>query len=374
MKKKILIYGDSPVGGYRSYADTISEICKLIRDEYEIYIVALTGSGYLKNDNFTILPQIKELVNAQIGAPQNIEYYSNLINPDVILIHSDSNLFTYHKFDRNFMYKFVSTSKIPIIFYAVIDGLPIPERDLHLFNLINSNGGRVVTFSKFANAAYPTSSYIPHGVNVDYFKPSLNRKEWREELGVKDTDVVIGFVGGYNARKQPFRFLNLMLRLQKEYGDSVKGIFLSDPDELCSEYISDNKINLIDYPRESSHMVKVYAAFDIFVLPTAGEAFGKPLIEAAACGLPIVTTNCCTGPELTEGHGELVRVATTDYCMCCGTKRSLCDEDDLYIKTKKLIDDPSLREKYSKIGIEFAKSYQWNLFKDDWLTVLECRK
>ena len=41
-----------------------------------------------------------------------------------------------------------------------------------------------------------------------------------------------------------------------------------------------------------------YRQMDLFVMPTKGEGFGIPLIEAQACGVPVVTTDASTGPEL----------------------------------------------------------------------------
>ena len=45
-------------------------------------------------------------------------------------------------------------------------------------------------------------------------------------------------------------------------------------------------------------MANLYNCMDVFVLPTAGEGFGIPTVEAMACGVPICVTNYTTGYEL----------------------------------------------------------------------------
>ena len=45
-------------------------------------------------------------------------------------------------------------------------------------------------------------------------------------------------------------------------------------------------------------MANLYNCMDVFVLPTAGEGFGIPTLEAMSCGVPICVTNYTTGYEL----------------------------------------------------------------------------
>jgi len=58
-------------------------------------------------------------------------------------------------------------------------------------------------------------------------------------------------------------------------------------------------------------LAEIYNGFDIMCLATKGEGFGLPLIEAQACGLPVVTTNTTTGPELCK-TGWLIDVDADD--------------------------------------------------------------
>ena len=50
----------------------------------------------------------------------------------------------------------------------------------------------------------------------------------------------------------------------------------------------------------------LYANSQAFVLPSLQEGFGIPIIEAGACGVPVVTSNCSSTKEIMEGAGVLV--------------------------------------------------------------------
>ena len=50
-------------------------------------------------------------------------------------------------------------------------------------------------------------------------------------------------------------------------------------------------------------MASIYSAFDLFCLPTRGEGFGMPVIEAQMCGTPVVVTDNTSGPELCKSGG-----------------------------------------------------------------------
>jgi hypothetical protein len=67
------------------------------------------------------------------------------------------------------------------------------------------------------------------------------------------------------------------------------------------------QIYLVHGAMSEENMIKLYRNADVFLLPTCGEAWGMPLMEAAAMGLPIITTRG-TGAEafLNEEHVVMV--------------------------------------------------------------------
>ena len=67
----------------------------------------------------------------------------------------------------------------------------------------------------------------------------------------------------------------------------------------------------VDMPGFVENVFACMARASIFVLSSAWEGFGNVLVEAMACGVPVVATNCPSGPaEILEGgrHGRLVPV------------------------------------------------------------------
>lgn len=69
------------------------------------------------------------------------------------------------------------------------------------------------------------------------------------------------------------------------------------------------------------HMLELYHSADVFILPTRGEGWGLPIIEAAACGLPIITIPF-------SGHMEYLHTIETSvvpisYDLCPAQDRDL---------------------------------------------------
>jgi rubrerythrin len=90
-------------------------------------------------------------------------------------------------------------------------------------------------------------------------------------------------------------------------------------------------------------IAKVFAQSAIMCLPTYKEGLPKVLLEAAACGLPIVTTDACGCRDVVrqEENGLLVPVRSTV---------------ELAEALQRLIEDPELRRKMGLRGREIAVS------------------
>jgi glycosyltransferase involved in cell wall biosynthesis len=88
----------------------------------------------------------------------------------------------------------------------------------------------------------------------------------------------------------------------------------------------------------------VYNLSSLFVYPTIYEGFGLPVLEAMACGVPVITTDVSSLPEIVGEAGMLVPVN---------------DVKALYGAMIEVLRDEDLRRKMINKGIQRAAKFTW---------------
>ncbi len=97
----------------------------------------------------------------------------------------------------------------------------------------------------------------------------------------------------------------------------------------------------------------LYANAEVFVLPSLQEGFGIPLIEAAACGVPLVTSNRSSMKEIAKGSGILINPEDTN---------SLASGIQEAIRNKSELSDKS---------IALAQKFSWDITAQKTLQILK---
>jgi len=131
------------------------------------------------------------------------------------------------------------------------------------------------------------------GIDVDRFAhPNATRsRELRAEWGVHDGDVLIGTVGRLVAEKGIPELLEAVDGLEGARLVVVGGPDPEKPDSISPAVIEAARRNGVIFAGFRSDMAEVYGALDVFVLASHREGFPYSGMEAAAAGLPIVTTD-----------------------------------------------------------------------------------
>ena len=120
---------------------------------------------------------------------------------------------------------------------------------------------------------------IPNGVNTKVFYPR-NKYEMRRELNLPLEDFICIFVGSFCARKGNLR----VDRALKSCLD-VSTIFIGK-----GESFSPQSNCLFCGSVKHDEIAKYLCASDVFILPTLGEGCCNAILEALACGLPIISS------------------------------------------------------------------------------------
>jgi glycosyltransferase involved in cell wall biosynthesis len=119
---------------------------------------------------------------------------------------------------------------------------------------------------------------------------------------------------------------------------------------------------------EISHKVKflAYISYDklpillsealALVFPTLWEGFGLPVIEAMACGTPVITSNLASLPEITDDSAILIDPYSVD---------------ELKDAMEQILTDGTLRSQLCQKGLQRASQFSWQKTADQTKAVLQ---
>jgi len=67
--------------------------------------------------------------------------------------------------------------------------------------------------------------------------------------------------------------------------------------------IDEGKALWLENIRDNDELRCIYAGAGVFVFPSLYEGFGIPILEAFSCGVPVITSNVSSLPEVSQGVG-----------------------------------------------------------------------
>ena len=181
------------------------------------------------------------------------------------------------------------------------------------------------------------------GVDVECFRNLAYKRLQREGI------LRVMFAGSLQERKHPELVLDAAVQWPK-----VEFIVMGDGPlkPMLTNRVRDERllnVSLVS-TKEYSEYAKVLATADIFFFPSRVEGLGKVLLEAAACGIPILVFDDYETPIVLHGLTGF-KVRTTE---------------EMFKGLGELIENRDLRLKMGAAAADHARVFDWNTVTKQW--------
>lgn len=256
--------------------------------------------------------------------------------------------------------------------YFPVDGRPLPEAWHDWIH----DCDRPLVYSQFAadvveeaTGVRPAVAY--HGVDLATFTP-LDRTEAKRQVGVAD-HFVVGTVAANQQRKNLPALVDAFARFAHDKPDAL--LYLHAPlsgtwdlPELVRQFHVGHKTHFTeryDLNRgvDERELVTIYNSFDVFVLPTMAEGFGLPIVEAQACGVPVLATDYSACPELLPDDFCRLTVLTM-LVMNRNLEQAVVDVADIAAKLEALYHDRDRLTQLAHLARTNAANFTWQACVD----------
>jgi glycosyltransferase involved in cell wall biosynthesis len=246
-----------------------------------------------------------------------------------------------------------------------------PRRRLYYSRLVGASAhraDRIITVSHTSKQDIVRGYHIPpENIGVTYLAadPNYRPEEDPKVLGrIRDrftggTEFIL-HVGALQRRRNIDMLLDVLAELKREGGLSFSLLLVgknlwprSSPRAAAAKLgIGDSVIYRPFVPEED--MAALYSAARFLVYPSNYEGFGLPVIEAMACGTPVIASNVSAIPEVTGDAAILLDPTDPEPW-----KRAI----------RELNEDADLRTKLSAAGLERSRLFSWERTARDTLAI-----
>lgn len=137
-----------------------------------------------------------------------------------------------------------------------------------------------------------------------------------------------------------------------------KGV-LNEIEKLIFELNLKSSVNIIG-PVKNEDLYQYYQTHSVFLNTTSYESFGVAVLEAAACGIPIVSTKVGEIPFLWRHEENMLQVESFE---CSAFSKEVL----------RLFKSPELAERLSKNARKNAENFDWEIIKQRWINLFSLR-
>lgn len=193
---------------------------------------------------------------------------------------------------------------------------------------------------------------VPRGVDTELFRPINDQGRLRSELGTREDDIVVLYVGRLDLVKGVTYLLQASKRVLPKR-DNLKFLIVGDG-SLRREFerFAQSLLPNIIFTGWRNDIPRLMNIADIFILPSLSEGAANVVMEASASGLPVIATEVGEVPQIVANGETGILIKPKDV-------------DGLVSAIEKLIAEPLLAKKMGEAGRKrIEQKYSWEVICD----------
>ena len=239
-------------------------------------------------------------------SPGMITIGRRISNFDVVHMHE------YRTIQNNFIKHYCEKYKIPYVLKA---GGSLPNMmgkhllkkfyDIFWGRSLLRNASKVIAVSEIEAEQYNKMGVtknnivvIPNGIDVSEFEVLPEKGQFRRKYNLSSKDKIILYLGRIHKIKGIDILVKAFAGISKYIDDTKLVIagpdngYLSTLKDMIEELDIQNSV-ILTGPLYERLKIEAYVDSDVYVLPSAYEVFGNTILEALACGTPVIATDRC---------------------------------------------------------------------------------
>ena len=205
---------------------------------------------------------------------------------------------------------------------------------------------------------------IYNPVDLDLIKRRMSEESF--EIDRKALSIVT--VGRLHPQKNHKLFLRIMSNLDDHYKGYIigEGSLRQEMEGEIAKNNLNNKVTLLGF---QDNVFKFLKKSRLLVVTSKYEGFGLSIVEAMACGIPVISMDCPYGPReiITGSHKEARgEIVYSNYGVLIRS-----ETEDLFVKAiRSIVEDSAKYDFYSKQALERAQDFSVDKFKSRWRMLL----
>ena len=173
---------------------------------------------------------------------------------------------------------------------------------------------------------------IYHGVDCVAFNPDARqgrRKQARQKFGYREEDFIVLLIGNDWEKKGLFCLIASLAKIS-DLRISALIAGKDSPERYADQARRLGIGHRLRFAGVSPDVLQFYAAADVCAAPSVYDPFGLPVLEAMACGMPVIASKAMGASELVaDGENGLILEDPQDAAALSRLIRRLYDEGEL---------------------------------------------